>query len=353
MAMFIAGINRQIAVISTLKANDAVKKDVAVAEEMKPYKQSVKDTDVAFDMVPIPGGNFMMGSPDSEEKRVEDEGPQHLVKIEPFWMGKCEVTWQEYDCFRLCLDKQRRDLAGAESNELDKTADGVTRPTKEYQPMDFKMGYDGKPAICMTQLSAKMYCKWLTEKTGIYHRLPTEAEWEYACRAGTTTAYSFGNDASMLEEYAWYYDNSDEKYHDVGTKKANPWGLYDMHGNVSEWCIDFYEADFYKQFNAKEAAVFPVAIPKSEYPRVVRGGSWDDDPEFCRSAARNKSEEGWKTQDPQSPKSMWWLTDAPMVGFRIIRPLKQPTEEEIKKHVLYPDIYEELMKENALSSSCK
>ena len=193
-------------------------------DEMKPYTQPMRHTRVTFDMVPIPGGEFVMGSPEDEEGRLEDEGPQYRVKIEPFWMGKCEVSWDEYDVWRLSLDVQRRKLANRKADDVDEVADAVTRATKEYQPMDFGMGHDGFPAISMTQLAAKQYCEWLTAKTGHYYRLPSEAEWEYACRAGTTTAFSFGEDETDIDDYAWYYENSDDAYQKVGQKKPNPWG---------------------------------------------------------------------------------------------------------------------------------
>lgn len=314
--------------------------------EMKPYVQRIRDTEVTFEMVPIPGGQFVMGSPESEADRKADEGPQHPVQIDSFWMAKTETTWEAYDTWRLSLDIQRRQLAGRLADDVDKSADAITRATKEYTDMTFGMGHDGFPAISMTQVAAKMYCEWLSAKTGQYYRLPTEAEWEYACRAGTTTAYSFGDDASKIDEYAWYYENSGEAYHKVGTKKPNPWGLHDMHGNVAEWVLDRYDPNFYKQFSPDVPAIFPICLPLgAEYPRVVRGGSWSDDPDLLRSAARVASTPDWKIQDPQLPQSIWYLTDADFVGFRVIRPLVKPSPDDIKKYVLYPDIPEELKKD--------
>ena len=300
---------------------------------MKPYTEEVTGIDVKFDMVPIPGGEYLMGSPKSEADRNEDEGPQVKVKIEPFWMGKYEVTWDEYDVWSFRLDIQRRKIAGTNPTDRDKLSDAVTRPTPPYTDMTFGMGHDGYPAICMTQHAAKMYCRWLSEKTGHYYRLPTEAEWEYACRAGTSTAYSFGDDADALDDYGWFYDNSDEQYHKVGEKKPNPWGLYDMHGNVSEWVLDRYDADWY----AKGAGKSPLNVTTDMYPRIVRGGSWDDDPDGLRSAARYASDPEWKFQDPQIPKSIWYHTDALHVGFRVIRPLNPPTQEERTKLKFDPE----------------
>ncbi|MEL6845263.1 MAG: SUMF1/EgtB/PvdO family nonheme iron enzyme, partial [Bacteroidota bacterium] len=219
--------------------------------------------------------------------------------------------------------------------ELDKApeggtwdADAVTRPSPPYEDPTFGMGTNGYPAVSMTQFSALKFCKWLSDKTGRFYRLPTEAEWEYACRAGTTTAFSFGDDIDQLDEYAWHFDNSDEKYHKVGSKKPNPWGLYDMHGNVSEWTLDQYDAAFYQQLADKDGNIEnPWREPTSLYPRTVKGGSWDDSKEDHRSASRISSSPRWKERDPQIPKSFWWNTDSPFVGFRLLSPAEQPSPE--------------------------
>lgn len=322
---------------------------VETPKDFKPYTETITGTDVTFDLVPINGGEFLMGSPDDEEGHNPDEGPQHKVKIAPFWMGKHEVTWDEYDIWSYNLDIQRRKLAKVDPTDLDKIADGVTRPTKPYTDMTFGMGHDGYPAICMTQLAAKMYCRWLSEKTGHYYRLPTEAEWEYACRAGTTTAYSFGDDPEDLEEYGWSGDNSDYQYQPVGQKKPNPWGLFDMHGNVAEWTLDGYDPGFYATLEGKTAEN-PLSVPvvTEEYNRVVRGGSWDQSPDELRSASRLVSNPDWKQQDPQRPQSIWYLTDALHVGFRVVRPVVVPDKETRLKLAMDPlpgEVTEEGLKE--------
>lgn len=306
--------------------------EAASEAEMKPYTEVVEHTEAKIEMVPIKGGEFLMGSPDSEEGRNEDEGPQHKVKVSPFWMGKYEITWDVYEVWMFDLDIQRRELKGLAKNLRDELSEEyqISQPTSPYTDMSFGMGKKGHPAICMTQFAARTFCEWLSQKTGRYYRLPTEAEWEYACRAGTTTRWSFGDDASKLDEYAWYFDNAGEKYHKVGQKKPNPWGLYDMHGNVAEWVLDEYSTDFYKKASAG-LLTDPLCIPKTEYPQVVRGGSWDADADQTRSAARDKSTPEWKRQDPQVPKSIWYHTDATFVGFRIVRPLNEPTPEERKE----------------------
>ena len=195
--------------------------------------------------------------------------------------------------------------------------------------MTFGLGRKGQPAICITHHSAMEYCRWLSAKTGKIYRLPTEAEWEYACRAGTTTAYSFGDDPAKLGDYAWYVENA-EKPQPVGKKKPNPWGLYDMHGNVAEWCLDHYVADIYSTVRRRTSRRSgPVVLPTAkEYPYVARGGSWDDDADRLRSAARAASNPEWSVQDPQRPQSIWWHTDATFVGFRVVRPLEE--QENLK-----------------------
>ncbi len=324
---------------STVAAEKESAKDKGMApsaEEMKPYTEKIANTEVTFDMVPIPGGTFTMGSPEDEVNRSEDEGPQFEVKLEPFWMGKHEVTWDEYDIWTFDRDIELRKLKNIKANEQDLAADAVTRPTPPYTDMTFEMGHLGYPAISMTQLAAKQYCEWLSVKTGHYYRLPTEAEWEYACRAGTTTAYSFGDDAEKIDDYAWHSGNSKGSYHKVGEKKPNPWGLHDMHGNVSEWVLDQYRIDSYSKSKKESPVTFPLVIAMEEYPRVVRGGSWDVNRKHHRSAKRFGSEEDWKGQDPQFPQSVWYHTDALHVGFRLVRPLKVPSEKERKKLQLDP-----------------
>jgi formylglycine-generating enzyme required for sulfatase activity len=318
--------------IPDIHARITAKQTETSADQMKPYTNTIPGTQVSFALVPIPGGEFVMGSPDNEPGRKPDEGPQHKVRISPFWMGRCEVTWNEYELF-MYPDEERRTRATIPTDAAgDKLADAVTHPSKPYVEMSFGMGKDGFPAIAMTQHAANKYCQWLSAKTGQFYRLPTEAEWEYAARAGTTTAYFFGDDASKLGEYGWFEQNSDFKYQKVGKKKPNPWGLYDICGNVVEWCLDQYDPDYYKQCAANGEIVDPWNKATKPYPHSARGGSWDDEAVKCRSAARRGSDRAWKMQDPQLPKSVWYFSDAQWVGFRIVRPLKVPPAEQMQKY---------------------
>lgn len=296
--------------------------------EFKSYDAKVPATGAAFSMVSIPAGQFLMGSPADEADRTEAEGPQTKVKVSAFWIGKHEVTWDEYEPFMITqVDRHKHGARVDYDSKKHTLIDAISQPTKPYMEMSFGMGQKGYPAISMTQHAANKYCQWLSAQTGKFYRLPTEAEWEYACRAGTTTAWSFGDNAAELGQYAWYYDNANEKYQKVGMKKPNPWGLYDMHGNVMEWTTDAYSPDYFEKIaNQTEN---PFLKPDRLYPRTVRGGGWDDDPEQTRSAFRRGSAPEWKQQDPQLPKSVWYHTNARWLGFRIVQPLKIPTAEEM------------------------
>jgi formylglycine-generating enzyme required for sulfatase activity len=266
-------------------------------------------------MVPIPSGEFQMGSPESEPGHRKDEGPVHGVKLDAFWMSAHEVSWDEYRLFMFA--KQ------AGETTKDDRVDAVSRPTRPYVEMSFGMGINGFPAISMTHHAANKYAEWLSAKTGHFYRLPTEAEWEYACRAGSQTAYPWGDDAKRLGEFAWFDENADGKYQKIAARKPNAWGLYDMLGNVMEWTLDQY-----KPYSA-DAAVAPWVKSTAPYPHAVRGGSWADGAEKCRCAARVPSEAAWKQQDPQLPKSIWYHTDAQWLGFRLVRPAKVPSAEEM------------------------
>jgi formylglycine-generating enzyme required for sulfatase activity len=296
---------------------------------MQAYKGSITGTDATYEMLPIPGGKFKLGSPETEPGRKPDEGPVREVQIEPFWMGKYEVTWNEYDLFMYPNEEKKVRAAKQIAESLNTLTDGVTRPTQPYVEMSFGMGKDGFPAISMTQHGANKFCQWLSAKTGHFYRLPTEAEWEYACRAGTQSAYYWGDDPKQIGEYCWWGKNADFKYQKVGKKKPNPWGLHDMLGNVMEWCLDQYDPGFY----ANAPALNPWNKATKPYPHVARGGSWDDeDPHALRASARRASNANWKIQDPQLPKSIWYHTDAQFLGFRVVRPLKTPSAAEMQAY---------------------
>lgn len=305
----------------------------AAALELKAYVETIPGTTVKFEMVPIPGGTFMMGSPISEPKRSADEGPQHLVTIQPFWMEKTETRWEQFDIFAFKLDLMRSSTAAGASDN-NKLTDAITRPTPPYKDPTFGFGHDGHPVINITHHAAMEYCRWLSAKTGKTYRLPTEAEWEYAARAGSKSAYFFGDDPKRLGEFAWFLDNSDARPHEVGKKRPNPWGIYDIFGNVAEWVLDSYDKDYYARFKTHVPVLDPALIPsENEYPYIVRGGSWDDEAHRLRAAARRASTPKWSQGDPQFPQSVWWHTDALFVGFRVVRPLEEQDQKRLKSKV--------------------
>ena len=285
------------------------------------YTETVPAAGASLRMVAIPGGTFLMGSPAEEPHRKPDEGPQHKVSISPFWISETEIPWELYTAFMENGRPRAKDGQLLEEQPDDELWDSVTQPTAPYTAMNLGMGH-GLPAISMSHHAASKFCEWLSAQTGHYYRLPTEAEWEYACRAGSPGAYSYGNGEASLDQYAWYWNNSNDRYQKTGSKKPNKWGLRDMHGNVAEWVLDSYVPDAYGKRSGLPAKDPLVIIPGA--PHIVRGGSWEDDPDSLRSAARRASTPAWNRQDPQNPKSIWYLTDGGMIGFRVVRPMNIP-----------------------------
>jgi formylglycine-generating enzyme required for sulfatase activity len=271
---------------------------------MAAYKVTIPNTTVDYQMTPIAAGEFQMGS---DEKK--DEQPIHQVTVGAFWMQTHEVTWDEYRLFMFA------NQAG-ETTHKDNLVDAISRPTRPYVEMSFGMGINGFPAISMTQHAANKYAEWLSAKTGDFYRLPTEAEWEYACRAGTAPP-------TPLSDSAWDAADSNGTYHKVATKKPNAWGLFDMLGNVMEWTLDQYAP------YPSTPQINPWVKPTKPYPIAVRGGSWNDPPPMLTCEARVGSDASWKQQDPQLPKSIWYETDAQWLGFRLVRPAKVPPADDM------------------------
>lgn len=223
-------------------------------------------------MVAVPGGSLLFGG--------------RAVTVRPFWIASTETTWEAFDVFT---------SSGPPSPAYDQTPfapDAIARPSKSYIPPDRGWGHHGYPAINVSGLSAQMFCRWLAAKTGKKFRLPTEVEWEYACRAGAPE--SGPNSATELAKSAWFADNSQEKTHPVAKKLPNRWKLYDMLGNAGEWAFDL---------NGK---------------LILCGGSFADKSRDVRPGGRARQTPAWQETDPQLPKSRWWLADAPFAGFRIV-----------------------------------
>lgn len=276
----------------------------------KSYDQKIPGSNLTFKMIAVPGGKFQIGS--KNVMADNDEAPQKEIELSPFWIEEHEVTFAEWDLY-------------FKDNSLpqSKTIDGVTRATPQYIDLTWGMGRDAShPTNSMSQQAAMMYCKWLYSKTGFFYRLPTEAEWEYACKAGDTKA----PDLKTVLESGFAKDNSSGKFQLVKLKKPNAWGIYDMLGNLSEWTIDQYDPAYYQKIAAKD----PMTTAGARYPKTSRGGSYLDDASQLRCSNRIASDAKWNQRDPQIPKSRWWLTDGMFIGFRVVRPSKQPSKEEIE-----------------------
>ena len=286
------------------------------SNQLKTEEILIPDSDKKIKLVYLPEGSFIMGSNASQKT---SEKPAKTVHVSAFAIGAYEITHDQFNYFY-------RDENTSQGSKVD----AVTRPTAQYIDLSWNMGKDGGyPVNSMSVDAAMMFCRWLYSKTGVFYRLPTEAEWEYAARAGSKTNYYFGNDVSLLSQYAWFKNNSKEKYQKVGLKKPNAWGLYDMLGNVAEWTADQYDSSYFT--NLTENAKDPLTIPTKRYPRSIRGGSYENDASLLKVYSRQFSDPNWNKRDPQIPKSRWWLTDGAFAGFRIVKPIIQPSAEEAEK----------------------
>ena len=276
------------------------------------YVQKINGSTVIFEMVAIPGGSILVGSPPNELGRDTNDLPCRKVVIKPFWIGRYEVSWQEYLPF---VFYDRSDII-REGNKLEGKIDrdGISHPTAPYGSVYRERGEKGYPAIGMGLPAAYEYCRWLTRRTGIRYRLPTEEEWEYACRAGSTNAYFWGNAAALAKDYGWYAENSSETTQPIGKLKPNPFGVFDIVGNVAEWCFD----------------------PRQPAAFVARGGAFSEPVTQLRCAGRLIETPLWNELDPQFPQSIWWLASADWVGFRIARSLDETQDGYAPLNEMFP-----------------
>ena len=284
-------------------------------------------------MIAIPGGKFLMGSPEDEPFRKEDEGPQVEVELSQFFMGKIEVTWDEYLAFFTATGSEGKTSDAYLESDENKATDAISGPTPPWGAPDQGWGKEQFPAITMTHHAAEVYCQWLSEKTGKKYRLPTEAEWEYAARGGSKAPYYFEGDPKMYESkkyikklaekdttgifvHVHYKVNSQSKTTDPEEMKENPFGLINMLGNVAEFCQDWYAPDIYSRYSSGEKN--PTG-PITGNEHVIRGGSYRSTTGDVRCASRDQTKhDAWLKTDPQSPKSIWWYSDCIHVGFRVV-----------------------------------
>lgn len=302
--------------------------EVAAQDAGQALVETIPGTNVRIEMRWVPAGTFRMGSEDSEAGRDPDEGPAHRVTLPGFWIGATEVTSDQFAPYRFARFDGDDGPTGPGSFDLD----AVTRPSPPYEDPAHGLAGGSYPAVGITRWNALHFARWLSEKTGRLFRLPTEAEWEYACRAGGEGAFGFGGDPADAAGHAWLAGNSGDAIHAVGGREPNAWGIHDMHGNVAEWVVDTYDEAAY----AARAGAGPVREPRNGHAwrgqGVVRGGAFDDFPEDARCAERFPETPAWKRRDPQIPKSRWWNTDSPHVGFRLVSPDGKHTLEEIRAY---------------------
>jgi len=316
------------------KGSGVVYESATEVTEFANYVETIPGTSASISMIAIPGGTFTMGSPESEAFHQADEAPQRQVEVSPFFMAELEVTWDQFWAFYgETMSEGRTPPAKVYANNSREDVDAVSGPTPPFGFPDQGWGMGDRPAITMTHYSAETFCQWLSLKTGKKYRLPTEAEWEYAARGGTSTPYFFegepgdytnegfwngifGADTTFINRYAIYMNNSNNRSQEPVKVQANPFGLKNMLGNVMEYCSDWYAEDAYAQM--QDGAKDPKG-PDSGTEHVVRGGSYNSDAAELRCASRGHTDhDTWLRTDPQNPKSIWWYSDIKGIGFRVV-----------------------------------
>ncbi len=306
--------------------------EAAKVTSLENFTETIPGTTIAINMKAIPGGSFKIGSPESEQMRKADEGPQKNVNISPFFMAEFEVTWDAYLAFYSATAAEGRttDTEGARTQE---DVDAISGPTPPYGQPDQNWGLGSRPAITMSYHSAETFCKWLSQVTGKTYRLPTEAEWEYAARGGSESAFFiegnpkdfgekgffgklFGKQSEDISKYIIFEKNSGLKTNEPDVVEPNPYGLKNMLGNAVEYCSDWYAEDAYTKL--ADGATDPKG-PASGEEHVIRGGSFKSPIGEVRCASRDYTRSvAWLKTDPQMPKSIWWLSDCNSIGFRVV-----------------------------------
>jgi len=245
---------------------------VASQAKLEPFTETLPKSAVKIQMIPVLGGKIKIGD--------------KIVEVKPYWMAQTETVWEAYDTFLSSGPPSKA------YNQTEFTIDAIARPSKSYILPDLGWGHAGYPAINLSYTSAEMFCRWLSSVSKKKYRLPTEAEWELACRDGVNGEWK--TDKDQVEKEAWFVGNSDQTTHPVGKKLANKLGLFDLLGNVGEWATDL------------------------EGKPVLCGGTFLDDIDKIVPGTRSYWSRKWQETDPQMPKSRWWLSDGSFVGFRLV-----------------------------------
>lgn len=236
-----------------------------MTNEQESFVEKFESHATEMKMVRVPDGEIEVGGVKKQVKNL--------------YFQETEMPWEVFEIWALRLDQTAEQQAAG--------ADTQSRPSKPYAVIFTGYGHHGHPAICMSYAAVDEYVKWLSKKTGKKYRLPYDWEWEYAARA-------MPSKPAKIDDTAWYWDNADDLTHPVKKKAANAFGLYDMLGNVSEWAID------------------------SDGKPLVCGGSWKDKAENIHAGFRMRQDDRWNMNDPQNPKSKWWLANGQFVGFRLV-----------------------------------